>query len=674
MDITDLVSVLPGVGPKRAENLQELGIATIEDLLTYYPFRYDDIQEKDLSEIQDQEKVTLKGLVVSEAVVSRYGYKKSRLTFRMMQEHAVINVSFFNQPFLKDKVVLSEEIAVYGKWDAKRKSLNGMKILASKGDNEDFAPIYHVNKKVRQSTLVQLIRTAFEEYGSLIEEILPNDLLEKYRLMPRKEAMWAMHFPSNPEESHQAKRRVVFEEFFLFQLKMQGLKKQEKAEKNGLAVQYDVDRLKTFTQGLPFELTGAQKKVTNEICRDLRSPKHMQRLLQGDVGSGKTVVAAIALYATMTAGFQGALMVPTEILAQQHMESLQQLFDPLEVRTALLTGSTKTKERRLILEELANGEIDIVVGTHALIQQDVSFHQLGLVITDEQHRFGVNQRKILREKGLKPDVLFMTATPIPRTLALTVYGDMTVSEIHHMPAGRKPIISSWKTSSQMKDVYQKMQEQLAQGFQIYAVTPLITESETLDLKNAEELHAKLSHDFSNQNVVLLHGQMPGPKKDEIMTAFASGKINILVTTSVIEVGVDVANANMMVIYNADRFGLSQLHQLRGRIGRGKTQSYCVFIADPKTDSGKARMKIIAATNDGFKLAEEDLKMRGEGDLFGKAQSGLPEFRVGDVVNNYNTLVVAQKVARELVQQDPKLADHQTLNQVLEYKQLEQNRI
>ena len=268
----------------------------------------------------------------------------------------------------------------------------------------------------------------------------------------------------------------------------------------------------------------------------------------------------------------------------------------------------------------------------------------------------------------------MTATPIPRTLALTVYGDMTVSEIHHMPAGRKPIISSWKTSSQMKDVYQKMQEQLAQGFQIYAVTPLITESETLNLKNAEELHAKLSHDFPNQNVVLLHGQMPGPKKDEIMTAFASGKINILVTTSVIEVGVDVANANMMVIYNADRFGLSQLHQLRGRIGRGKTQSYCVFIADPKTASGKARMKIIAATNDGFKLAEEDLKMRGEGDLFGKAQSGLPEFRVGDVVNNYNTLVVAQKVARELVQQDPKLADHQTLNQVLEYKQLEQNRI
>ena len=595
MDITDLVSVLPGVGPKRAENLQELGIATIEDLLTYYPFRYDDIQEKDLSEIQDQEKVTLKGLVVSEAVVSRYGYKKSRLTFRMMQEHAVINVSFFNQPFLKDKVVLSEEIAVYGKWDAKRKSLNGMKILASKGDNEDFAPIYHVNKKVRQSTLVQLIRTAFEEYGSLVEEILPNDLLEKYRLMPRKEAMWAMHFPSNPEESHQAKRRVVFEEFFLFQLKMQGLKKQEKAEKNGLAIQYDVDRLKTFTQGLPFELTGAQKKVTNEICRDLRSPKHMQRLLQGDVGSGKTVVAAIALYATMTAGFQGALMVPTEILAQQHMESLQQLFDPLEVRTALLTGSTKTKERRLILEELANGEIDIVVGTHALIQQDVSFHQLGLVITDEQHRFGVNQRKILREKGLKPDVLFMTATPIPRTLAITAYGEMDVSIIDEMPAGRIPIETRWIRPPQLDTVLEWMEKELARGHQAYIICPL------------------------------------------------------LVSTTVIEVGVNVPNATVMLIMDADRFGLAQLHQLRGRVGRGSSASYCILVANPKNEMGVERMKIMTETTNGFVLSERDLELRGPGEVFGARQSGVPQFAVGDIVTDFNILEVARQEASALWQ-------------------------
>ncbi|MDL4974517.1 ATP-dependent DNA helicase RecG [Enterococcus faecalis] len=650
MDITDLVSVLPGVGPKRAENLQELGIATIEDLLTYYPFRYDDIQEKDLSEIQDQEKVTLKGLVVSEAVVSRYGYKKSRLTFRMMQEHAVINVSFFNQPFLKDKVVLSEEIAVYGKWDAKRKSLNGMKILASKGDNEDFAPIYHVNKKVRQSTLVQLIRTAFEEYGSLIEEILPNDLLEKYRLMPRKEAMWAMHFPSNPEESHQAKRRVVFEEFFLFQLKMQGLKKQEKAEKNGLAIQYDVDRLKTFTQGLPFELTGAQKKVTNEICRDLRSPKHMQRLLQGDVGSGKTVVAAIALYATMTAGFQGALMVPTEILAQQHMESLQQLFDPLEVRTALLTGSTKTKERRLILEELANGEIDIVVGTHALIQQDVSFHQLGLVITDEQHRFGVNQRKILREKGLKPDVLFMTATPIPRTLAITAYGEMDVSIIDEMPAGRIPIETRWIRPPQLDTVLEWMEKELARGHQAYIICPLIEESEALDVKNATEIFEHMqSFYFPRYQVGLLHGKMKNQEKDDIMQEFKDNQLQLLVSTTVIEVGVNVPNATVMLIMDADRFGLAQLHQLRGRVGRGSSVSYCILVANPKNEMGVERMKIMTETTNGFVLSERDLELRGPGEVFGARQSGVPQFAVGDIVTDFNILEVARQEASALWQ-------------------------
>ena len=650
MDITDLVSVLPGVGPKRAENLQELGIATIEDLLTYYPFRYDDIQEKDLSEIQDQEKVTLKGLVVSEAVVSRYGYKKSRLTFRMMQEHAVINVSFFNQPFLKDKVVLSEEIAVYGKWDAKRKSLNGMKILASKGDNEDFAPIYHVNKKVRQSTLVQLIRTAFEEYGSLVEEILPNDLLEKYRLMPRKEAMWAMHFPSNPEESHQAKRRVVFEEFFLFQLKMQGLKKQEKAEKNGLAIQYDVDRLKTFTQGLPFELTGAQKKVTNEICRDLRSPKHMQRLLQGDVGSGKTVVAAIALYATMTAGFQGALMVPTEILAQQHMESLQQLFDPLEVRTALLTGSTKTKERRLILEELANGEIDIVVGTHALIQQDVSFHQLGLVITDEQHRFGVNQRKILREKGLKPDVLFMTATPIPRTLAITAYGEMDVSIIDEMPAGRIPIETRWIRPPQLDTVLEWMEKELARGHQAYIICPLIEESEALDVKNATEIFEHMQSFYSPRyHVGLLHGKMKNQEKDDIMQEFKDNQLQLLVSTTVIEVGVNVPNATVMLIMDADRFGLAQLHQLRGRVGRGSSASYCILVANPKNEMGVERMKIMTETTNGFVLSERDLELRGPGEVFGARQSGVPQFAVGDIVTDFNILEVARQEASALWQ-------------------------
>ncbi|MTD40188.1 ATP-dependent DNA helicase RecG [Erwinia sp. CPCC 100877] len=648
MDLSDDISLLSGVGPKRAENLKELGIQTIEDLLTYYPFRYEDIKEKELNEIQDQEKVTLKGLVVSEPVVSRYGYKKSRMMFRMMQEHAVINVSFFNQPYLKDKVVLSEEIAVYGKWDAKRKALNGMKILAAKNDGEDFAPIYHVNKKVRQSSLIQLIRAGFDIYGNLIPEILPEELLEKYRLMPRKEAIFAMHFPNNPNESHQAKRRVVFEEFFLFQLRMQGLKRQEKAEKNGLSIHYDVERLKAFTQKLPFELTMAQKKVTNEICRDLMSSNHMQRLLQGDVGSGKTVVAAIALYATMTAGFQGALMVPTEILAQQHMESLQQLYDPLEVHTALLTGSTKAKERRAILMQLANGEIDIIIGTHALIQDDVVFHNLGLVITDEQHRFGVNQRKILREKGLKPDVLFMTATPIPRTLAITAYGEMDVSIIDEMPAGRIPIETRWIRPPQLDTVLEWMQKELARGHQAYVICPLIEESEALDVKNATEIFEHMSAFFQpDYQVGLLHGKMKNQEKDEIMQEFKDNQLQILVSTTVIEVGVNVPNATVMLIMDADRFGLAQLHQLRGRVGRGSEASYCILVANPKNEMGVERMKIMTETNNGFVLSEKDLELRGPGEVFGARQSGIPQFAVGDIVTDFNILEVARQEANAI---------------------------
>ncbi|MGC6769281.1 ATP-dependent DNA helicase RecG [Enterococcus sp. LJL51] len=645
MKLTDPLHTLSGVGPKRAEAFSELGIYTVLDLLTYYPFRYEDIQEKEIEEIQDQEKVTLKGLVVSEPVLSRYGYKKSRLNFRIMQDHAVINVSFFNQPYLKDKIILSEEIAVYGKWDAKRKALNGMKILASKNEGEDFAPIYHVNKRVRQSSLIQLIRTGFDTYGHLVEETLPLELMQKYRLMDRQEAMFAMHFPKNPEESHLAKRRMVFEEFLLFQLKMQGLKKQEKAEKNGLAIQYDVQRLKAFTKRLPFELTQAQKKVTNEICRDLMSPQHMQRLLQGDVGSGKTVVAAIALYAVMTAGFQGALMVPTEILAQQHMESLQQLFDPLEVRTALLTGSTRAKERREILEQLASGEIDVIIGTHALIQDDVVFRRLGLVITDEQHRFGVNQRKILREKGQKPDVLFMTATPIPRTLAITAYGEMDVSIIDEMPAGRIPIETRWIRPPQLDTVLEWTTKELARGHQAYVICPLIEESEALDVKNATEIFEHMSEFFSpDYQVGLLHGKMKNQEKDEIMQQFKENKLQLLVSTTVIEVGVNVPNATIMLIMDADRFGLAQLHQLRGRVGRGSEASYCILVANPKNEMGIERMKIMTETNNGFVLSEKDLELRGPGEVFGARQSGLPEFAIGDIVTDFNILEAARQEA------------------------------
>lgn len=647
--LNDPVTMLAGVGAKRADSLASLGIQTIEDLLTYYPFRYEDIQERNLNEILDQEKVTLKGLVVSPPVMSRFGYKKNRLQFRMMQDHAVFNVSFFNQPYLKDKVILSEEIAVYGKWDAKRKSLNGMKILGSQAV-DDFSPIYHVNKSIRQTTLVDLIRRGFEEYGDLIEENLPNGLVEKYRLLDRPTAVKSMHFPKNHEENHQAKRRIVFEEFFLFQMRLQGLKKSEKAETNGIEILYDIQRLKQFIQKLPFELTDAQKRVTNEICRDLRSPQHMQRLLQGDVGSGKTIVAAIALYAAVTAGFQGALMVPTEILAQQHMESLLQLFDVQEVKLALLTGSTKAKERRELLELLEQGEIDIVVGTHALIQEGVEFQHLGLVITDEQHRFGVNQRKVLREKGWRPDVLFMTATPIPRTLAITAYGEMDVSVIDELPAGRIPIETRWVRTPQLNSVLDWTWKELAKGHQMYVICPLIEESEALDVKNAVEIYEKLSALFAPQyEVGLLHGKMKNQEKEAIMETFKENKMQILVSTTVIEVGVNVPNATVMLIMDADRFGLAQLHQLRGRVGRGSDASYCVLVANPKNELGIERMKIMTETNNGFILSEKDLELRGPGEVFGFRQSGLPQFAIADLVTDSNILEVARDEAQKLWQ-------------------------
>ncbi|MBP1043444.1 ATP-dependent DNA helicase RecG [Vagococcus sp. BWB3-3] len=643
--ITDPIVTLPGVGPKRAENLLELGLATVEDLLAYYPFRYDDIQEKKIAEIADQEKVVLKGLVVAEGVVSHYGYRKNRLSFRLMHDHAVINVTFFNQAYLKDKIVLAEEIAVYGKWDAKRKALTGMKILGSRDESgADFAPIYHVNKKIRQATLVNLIKSGFAEYGDLIEEWLPAALVTKYRLMPRQEAMRAMHFPEKAEDSLSARRRIIFEEFFEFQMQMQQLRYQEKEISQGLEILYDVEKLKEFTQGLPFELTAAQKRVTNEICRDLRSATHMHRLLQGDVGSGKTVVAAIVLYAAVTAGFQGALMVPTEILAEQHLESLVDLLEPFNVIVALLTGSTKTKERREILEQLADGRLDVVIGTHALIQKDVEFKRLGLVITDEQHRFGVNQRKILREKGANPDVLFMTATPIPRTLAITAYGEMDVSIIDELPKGRIPIETRWVRPPQLETVLTWMEKELKAGRQAYVICPLIEESESLDVKNATEIYETLQAFYPHHQVGLLHGKMKPQEKEEIMTTFKENKMQILVSTTVIEVGVNVPNATTMLIMDADRFGLATLHQLRGRVGRGSQASYCVLVANPKNEMGSERMKIMTETTDGFVLSQKDLEMRGPGEFFGSRQSGIPQFAVGDIVADFATLEAARQEA------------------------------
>lgn len=646
MNLHQPLSVLPGIGPKSAEKYKKLGIETVEDLLLYFPFRYEDFKSKNVLDLEDGEKAVVSGIVATPANVQYYGYKRNRLRFTIKQGELVLAVSFFNQPYLADKIELGQTVAVFGKWDKAKGALTGMKLLAQVED--DLQPVYRLSQGVSQSALVKVIKTAFEAgLDQLLEENLPQILMDKYHLLSCRQAVRAMHFPKDLEEYKQALRRVKFEELLFFQLQLQVLKEENRSVGQGIVLDWDKKKLKALQAKLPFTLTEAQERSLNEILADMRSPYHMNRLLQGDVGSGKTVVAGLAMYAAVTAGKQAALMVPTEILAEQHLQSLTSLFPSL--RILLLTGSLKAAERRERLEFVQTGQVDLIVGTHALIQEGVRFHDLGLVIIDEQHRFGVAQRRILREKGQNPDVLMMTATPIPRTLAITAFGDMDVSIIDQMPAGRKEIITRWVKHQQLNLVLDWLVKEIQKGSQAYVISPLIEESEALDLKNAIALEEELIAYFGDRaRIALLHGKMKGEEKEAIMQAFKQGEIDLLVSTTVIEVGVNVPNATVMIIMDADRFGLSQLHQLRGRVGRGDKQSYAVLVANPKTESGKRRMKIMTETTNGFVLAEEDLKLRGSGEIFGTRQSGIPEFQVANLIEDYPILEEARKVAVQVV--------------------------
>ena len=646
MNLHQPLSVLQGIGPKSAEKYKKLGIETVEDLLLYFPFRYEDFKSKNVLDLEDGEKAVVSGIVATPANVQYYGYKRNRLRFTIKQGELVLAVSFFNQPYLADKIELGQTVAVFGKWDKAKGALTGMKLLAQVED--DLQPVYRLSQGVSQSALVKVIKTAFEAgLDQLLEENLPQILMDKYHLLSRRQAVRAMHFPKDLEEYKQALRRVKFEELLFFQLQLQVLKEENRSVGQGIVLDWDKKKLKALQAKLPFTLTEAQERSLNEILADMRSPYHMNRLLQGDVGSGKTVVAGLVMYAAVTAGKQAALMVPTEILAEQHLQSLTSLFPSL--RILLLTGSLKAAERRERLEFVQTGQVDLIVGTHALIQEGVRFHDLGLVIIDEQHRFGVAQRRILREKGQNPDVLMMTATPIPRTLAITAFGDMDVSIIDQMPAGRKEIITRWVKHQQLNLVFDWLVKEIQKGSQAYVISPLIEESEALDLKNAIALEEELIAYFGDRaRIALLHGKMKGEEKEAIMQAFKQGEIDLLVSTTVIEVGVNVPNATVMIIMDADRFGLSQLHQLRGRVGRGDKQSYAVLVANPKTESGKRRMKIMTETTNGFVLAEEDLKLRGSGEIFGTRQSGIPEFQVANLIEDYPILEEARKVAVQVV--------------------------
>lgn len=638
------------MGKASAEALQAMGIETVENLIWTFPYRHEDFRLKDIAETPHNERVTVEGRIESEPAILYLGKNKSRMQLQALVGRHLIKLVFFNQNYLRTKLSPGMIVTVTGKWDRGRQVINVSNItFGPKTDQADFEPVYSLKGKLSQKKFRQFMRQALDDAKADLPETLPESIRKEYKLLDLPDALEGVHFPQDAAHAKQARRRFVYEELLLFQMKIQALRKTRKQQEHGIEIHYDLKKVRQFIQSLPYELTQAQKKVVNEISRDLLIPERMNRLLQGDVGSGKTVVSAIALYSAVTAGFQGALMAPTEILAEQHAASLDEWLRPFGVEVALLSGSIKQKARKELLQRLKQGEVDILIGTHALIQPDVMFQRLGLVITDEQHRFGVEQRRILREKGENPDVLFMTATPIPRTLSITAFGEMDVSIIDEMPAGRKKIETSWVKHEQFGQVLLQMEQELSQGRQAYVICPLIEESDKLDVQNAVDVYQQLITLFNDKyKVGLMHGRLPAQEKDAVMRAYSDGELDVLVSTTVVEVGVNVPNATFMVIYDAERFGLAQLHQLRGRVGRSDFQSYCVLIADPKSEEGKVRMHSMTETNDGFQLAEKDLELRGPGDFFGKKQSGLPEFKMADLVHDYRALETARQDAIQLI--------------------------
>lgn len=645
------VRSVTGVTPSKAKDLESLGIDSVARLLEYYPFRYEDYRIRDLTGVKDGEKVTIEGKIYSEPSVHMLGRSKSRMICKVYADPLFISAVWFNRHFMKDRLKPGQDIILTGKWDGRRLQLTVAESEFPGGSSSQtgtLQPVYSVIEGIAQKWMRKTIHQAFTQFGNLIAEALPAEIADKYGFMPRRQAIFRIHHPDDAEEGKLARRRLVYEELFFFQLKMQAFRAMQRKRADGVAHQFDNEDVRQFVRALPFKLTDSQKKVIGEILHDLKQPYCMNRLLQGDVGSGKTVVAATALFATVKAGCQGALMVPTEILAEQHKRSLERLFEPYGIQVGLLTGSLTDRQRRDTIQSLHMGLIDIVVGTHALIQDDVLFRQLGLVVTDEQHRFGVNQRSVLRRKGMNPDVLTMTATPIPRTLAITAFGDLDVSTLRELPKGRKPIKTYSVEHDKLERVIGFIRREVVEGRQAYVICPLIEESEKLDVQNAIDVHMQMSQAFPDFRVGLLHGRMPPQEKDEVMRAFKDNEVQVLVSTTVIEVGVDVPNATVMVIYDAVRFGLSQLHQLRGRVGRGEHQSHCILIADPKSETAKERMRVMTETNDGFEIARRDLELRGPGDFFGTKQSGLPEFKLADMMSDFEVMEQARDDTAELV--------------------------
>lgn len=673
------VRYLKGVGEKLAQVLSKLELYTLGDLLYYLPRRYEDRSHfRQIRHARPGESATFAGsLITAENVQVRHGLT---LTKAFIQDTTgTLELVWFNQPYMRDTLLKlrNKRLVVYG---LVKESGWGLQIENPEWEDIDedtdpesllhvnrIVPIYPLTEGIRQKRMRQIMWHAVQN-ANLVPEVLPREISRRMGLMPIAEAIRQVHFPESLDAIEPARKRLVFEEFFVMQLGV-GLQRQQIAQERGIAMRIDEERLmERIHQLVPFELTNAQKRVIREIWADMARPHPMNRLLQGDVGSGKTIVAAAAILAAVDNQYQAALMAPTEILAEQHYVVMHRLFQPLGISVELLVGRLTPKQRAHARERVASGRGMVAVGTHALIQEGVEFARLGLAIIDEQHRFGVLQRAALRDKGVMPHVLVMTATPIPRTLTLTLYGELDVSIIDEMPPGRKPIKTHWKHPSERLRVYEGIRKLVQEGRQAYIICPLIEESEKLQVRAAQELAEHLSKDvFPDLRVGLLHGRMKAIEKEEVMEAFRRGELDILVSTTVIEVGVDVPNAVVMVVEDADRFGLAQLHQLRGRVGRGEHQSYCVLIGDPKNEEGQRRLEIMTQTTNGFLIAEEDLRLRGPGEIYGTKQSGMPAFRVADLIKDMQLLEVARQEAFRLLEQDPDLSHpaHQALREAVE---------
>ncbi len=658
------IRFLKGIGEKRAEGFRKLGITTVEDLLFFFPRAYEDWQNTvPIKEADENETVAIKAIIITRAVPLKT--RSGKLMYRTCATDGVgiVDLIFFNNRFVVDDLKENEEFIFFGKIrindNGAREMLSPRYAKADKGQR--FHPVYKQNSVINSKAVSKAVRTALDSFSDKIPETLPVEQIMKYRLPEIRSALEAIHFPKDENDIKAARRRLIYEELLILQL---GILSHGKTSDEKTACIIKDDFTDEFLRSLPFEPTSAQKRAVKECARDMKMHSPMRRLLQGDVGSGKTAVAAALMYSAVKNGYQCALMAPTEVLARQHYDTFLKFFSTSEVKIALLTGSTTAKNKRIIKESIKNGETDIVIGTHAVITDDTVFSRLALVITDEQHRFGVNQRSALRNKGNSPHVLVMSATPIPRTLSLIIYGDLSISVLDEKPKGRKEIKTVKIPSHYHERMYSFIKKEVMKGHQCYIVCPMVEENEDIDIdrKSAEEHYALLSKTvFSGLRCGLLHGKMKPKQKDDIMLAFKNGEIDILICTIVIEVGIDVPNANVIVIENAECFGLSQLHQLRGRVGRGDAESHCILVSDSKGETAADRFDILCKTNDGFAIAEEDLRLRGPGDFFGSRQSGLPTMKIASLMTDSRILYAARDEAQRILSEDPFLEKEENLN-------------